>query len=218
MAAASPDRRRSSARAVGIVVSVAVHLGILAALLSQSRWRPPDETPDAIQVELARVSATPARVAARAVTRSASPARGASPPPTKSNSPAEAPPTVREPVIPAPQPAVPVPPVGLSQALRGSLGCAHPDAYGLTASEREDCQLRAARLARAGGNAPVYGLSPARQATFEAEAKRSNLLHEPFLAERPKKGCKPTLTEHDAGLVGKGGSDWTASVACTVRF
>ena len=125
-------------------------------------------------------------------------------------------------VAPAPPPTaaspLPAAPRDMSQALRHSFGCAHADLFGMTPSEREDCQLRAAKLARAGKSAPEFGVPPQERAAFDAEARRSNLLQEPFLAERPKKGCKPTVTEHESGVVGRSAPNWTASVACTVRF
>jgi hypothetical protein len=115
-------------------------------------------------------------------------------------------------------PPVPGLPPGLSRALRHSFGCAQADYYGMTASEREECELRSAKLAGAGTEGPSYGLAPEKQAAFEAEARRANFLQEPFLAERPKKGCKPTVTEHEAGVFGGASPDWTASVACAIRF
>ncbi len=32
------------------------------------------------------------------------------------------------------------------------------------------------------------------------------------------KGCKPVVTEHYGGVYGRASPNWTASIACTIRF
>ena len=113
--------------------------------------------------------------------------------------------------------------VSVSRSAATSSGLAHGAGPGSRAvrhrAERSALgHHRAARLAGAGKPGPQFGLPPQEQAAFDAEAKRSNLLQEPFLAERPKKGCKPTVTEHESGVVGRSAPNWTAGVACTFRF
>lgn len=221
MAAPSPKRRRSwaRARALAFVFSTIVHLAIVTGLLWQARWRPAEETPDALQVELSRQPADQRRTPEKPPHGSRRPASlnpSLTPPAPRPVS-AVASPTPPAPSVAPPPPARDAAP-GLSQTLRRSLACAHPEDYGLTSSEREDCQIRAAKLARAAADGPSFGLSPQKQAVFEAEARRANVLQEPFLAERPKQGCKPTVTEHEGGVVGRAPPNWTASVACAIRF
>jgi hypothetical protein len=181
------------------------------------RWQQAEETARTLQVELLRQPGEHTRAKEKLPPRSGERAR-VSPPSTP-----QAPRATATVASPTPPGAVIVPPApglsqGLSQALRHSLGCAQADYYRMTASEREECELRSAKLARAGMDGPYYGLAAEKQAAFEAEAKRANFLQEPFLAERPKKGCKPTVTEHEAGVYGRASPDWTASVACAIRF
>ena len=215
MAATLPKRRgrSASARGLAIVFSALVHLVIVAGLLWQMRGRDADDTAGAMQVELLRAPTAHERANDKLPPRSHKPAA-----PTPSSPPQMAR-AVVAPALPTPTASpLPAAPPEMSKALRHSLGCAHADFFGMTPSEREDCQLRAARLAGAGKPGPQFGLPPQEQAAFDAEAKRSNLLQEPFLAERPKKGCKPTVTEHESGVVGRSAPNWTAGVACTFRF
>ena len=219
MAAPSPKNHRSStlARALGIIFSTMVHVAIVSGLLWQMRWRPVEQASGAMQVELSKPLGAQRRVNKALPTRSRKPARN-SPPPMARGAPAAVSPTPPQTIIAPLEPSVPPIPPGLSQALRRSLGCTRADYYGLTSSEREECQRRAAELARAGTAGPYYGLSPEKQAAFDAAAKRADFLQQPFLAERPKKGCKPTVTEHEEGVFGRAPPNWTASVACAIRF
>jgi hypothetical protein len=221
VAGPSPKRRGSSTptRALAIIFSALVHMAVVSGFLWQLRWRPIEETGGVLQVELLRQlgERPPAKEKHTPRSRGQAPISRSSPSqtaPRATTSAASPTPPEAEIVPPAP-----VAPQGLSQALRHSLGCAQADYYGMTASEREECRLRAVRLARAGRDGTYYGLAPAKQAAFDAEVKRENLLQEPFLAERPKEGCKPTVTEHETAVYGvRTPPNWTASVACTIRF
>jgi hypothetical protein len=219
VAAPSPKRRGSSTstRSLAIIFSGLVHVAIVVGLLWQLRWRPVEETAGALQVELLRQPGEHPRAKEVLPPRS-SEREGVSPSSTPQTARATA--TAPSPTPPGAVTALPAPgvPPGLSQALRRTLGCAQAEYYGLTPSERDECRRRAAELARAGADGPSYGLAPEKQAAFAAEARRADFLQEPFLAERPKKGCKPTVTEHEAGVYGRAAPDWTASVACAIRF
>jgi hypothetical protein len=92
------------------------------------------------------------------------------------------------------------------QALRGLLGCEHAALAGLTSAERERCRERlGAETGRAGGAARL-NLDP--RGAFATDA-------EPYLARKPKNGCKPRAGG-DVGAMGEIGA--AGGVACAWSF
>jgi len=106
----------------------------------------------------------------------------------------------------------------LAQAMRGAVGCNHADFLHLSASERQDCRYRLAGLQGAGPATARYGIDPEKRVAFDAGVRRDRFLQEPFLAERPKKGCRPRVTEQDMPVNAAAPTDWRVSVACAVPF
>jgi hypothetical protein len=112
----------------------------------------------------------------------------------------------------------PVAPLGLAMALRRSLGCDHFDFAGLTPVERQRCRDRFAAPTERASETAYLGVEPGKRLIFEAAAKRDHILQEPFLAEKPKKGCRPMVTVQDVPTTAPAPHDWTVSVACGVQF
>jgi hypothetical protein len=119
---------------------------------------------------------------------------------------------------PAPTPAPPAPPSGLAAALRRSLGCGHADFVGLTSEERRRCRDQLAAYPNGVEERADFHLDPRKLAIFDAGAKRDRFLQEPFLAERPKKGCRPMVTVGDVPANGPAPQDVTVAIACGVQF
>ena len=86
----------------------------------------------------------------------------------------------------------------------------------MSPAERQACETRIA--GRAGSDGATYGIDPRKRAAFDLAAKKADLLQEPFIAERPTKGCKPRVFEHESGVYGRAAPNWTASVACAIPF
>ena len=86
----------------------------------------------------------------------------------------------------------------------------------MSPAERQACETRIA--GRAGLDGATYGIDPRKRAAFDLAAKKADLLQEPFIAERPTKGCKPRVFEHESGVYGRAAPNWTASVACAIPF
>jgi len=64
-----------------------------------------------------------------------------------------------------------------------------------------------------------FGVDPAKQAIFEANAKRALWWQDPFLATTPKNGCRPKVTNQQAAIPGGHSmSDWRAGVSCGLSF
>jgi hypothetical protein len=104
----------------------------------------------------------------------------------------------------------------LGAALRGSLvGCADLDAERMTPSERQRCRDR---YAVKGGEGPVFGVDPKTLALFDANARRANVLTQPFLSESPKNGCRPVITHKDYYVPNSSKEDMTAGIACGKSF
>ncbi len=120
--------------------------------------------------------------------------------------------------IPTPAPAAQGVDAGLAAALHGRVGCAHPDAMGLSAAERRDCERLARGRGRAFENAQ-FGIDPRTRAIFDAGAKRDVWFQQPFLAEKPTKGCRPRVTEENLPTnAGRPAQDWTTGVSCGAPF
>jgi hypothetical protein len=121
----------------------------------------------------------------------------------------------REP--PAP-PAAPAASPNLGAILRGSVGC---DFTGiLSPAEREACRERLAKGRSSAPGGALPAVRPEAKAAFDAGAKRDDWIHQPFLAEKPKNGCRPMVVHKDfaAPGAGQGHEDWTMSLACGKTF
>ena len=78
-----------------------------------------------------------------------------------------------------------------------------------------------------GPGAALAVVSPRAAAAFEAGARRDDWIHQPFLAEKPKNGCRPMVVQkepmavHNELLVHgvpQSHQDWTTSVVCGKTF
>jgi hypothetical protein len=219
VAASAPRWQGPSSRdrALAIAVSATGHVAVFVFLLWHLHWRGESEGPAAMEVELARPLSPEPRSRPRRPEQALRPTRIA-PPSASLSRPVE----TRPPTTPSPgEAAAPVgppsaEPLDLAKALRGSLGCGHSDYLRMSPAERQACETRMAD--RSGLDGPAFGIDPRKRAAFDLAAKKADFLQEPFLAERPTKGCKPRVFEHESGGVGRAPPNWTASVACAVRF
>lgn len=194
MAARATTARWSTA----LAVALAVHALFVAYAVLTLKLASPLSEPHAVWLDLTRLSpppkppkpklGRPQHEAAAAVLRPAVTA------------PANVPDAI--PVPPA-QPAAPQEPgAGLGQMLRRGLGCASPDAYGLTPEERAHCDEK---LAQEGHTAPRLGLNiaPDKQAAYARYARcRSDFV---------KSGMPPygSKSEHSS-IAGLGDTSFTS--------
>ncbi|HEY2707822.1 MAG TPA: hypothetical protein VGI95_07190 [Caulobacteraceae bacterium] len=209
---ANSRRVRTRRRALALAVALLVHVGLVLAVLQS---RTPDIAPSRpLLVELsppwvvrdrrpAATSRSTARPRADLASQSSEP------------KPLEGVPTVAAPALPSPTVAASVEPNtdALAQALRSRFGCRDAVLANLLATERAGCRDA---LAKAGGG--QFGVDPAKLAAFDAGARRADLLKQPFLAEKPKNGCRPFVTHGDHAVAGREDSDWTIRMACAVSF
>jgi len=95
--------------------------------------------------------------------------------------------------------------------------------FHLSPSERQDCRDHLAQGHDSGVEAAAFGIDPDKRAAYDAGVKRAAFLQQPFLAEKPKKGCRP----HVAGLPARvrqdvpanlEAPDWSVSLACAIPF
>jgi hypothetical protein len=195
--AASPRRLRGYSGPV--LAAVGLHVVALTLLL----WRLGGEVRVA-PAPVMNVELTPRRAASPQDRSKPTPRR---PPPARPHSPQR-----REtPEAAAPVPTAPAAPAegGAAAAIRpvlqGLLGCRDANLARLTAEERQHC---ADQLARGrGGEAPRrLDLDP--RGGFAGDA-------EPYLARKPKKGCKPRAAG-DVGAMGEQGA--AAGIACSWAF
>ncbi len=213
------EARRSGAsarrRTLGVAASIVVHIAFLAFLALSPGVRERETPVGSIDLQLvppipaeAVRRGRPASTAAPARRRLAAPAAAADsgaaaaaeipPPRTRSSEPSE--------------------PAGMARALRRSLGCANADFMQLTPEERQHCRDQFAAAASGATVMAELGVDPRKRAIFDAPGKRDRILQEPFLAERPKRGCRPQVTEQDLPVNGSAPHDWTVSIACGVPF
>ena len=207
-----------AARILAFGFAAAIHLLALLLILTAHRIVSPPSTPVIdLQLESRTIAPTPRSIPARHSSE-----RKPSVPATIAPlvPPAEpAIPNERSASAPSPPSPVPAPAPGLGAILRGALGCNLGDAARLSPAERQAC---ADRLAK--GRSPEPGgalavVSPRAQAEFEAGARRDDWIHQPFLAEKPKNGCRPMVVHKDLGIPGGGQhEDWTTSVVCGKTF
>lgn len=122
------------------------------------------------------------------------------------------------PAAPSPAPASPGAASNLGAILRGSVGCAFTGV--LTPEEREACRERLAKGRSSDPDSALPAVSPQARAAFEAGARRDDWIHQPFLAEKPKNGCRPMVVHKDLPIAGAGQSheDWTTSIVCGKTF
>jgi hypothetical protein len=88
----------------------------------------------------------------------------------------------------------------------------------LTPEERQGCRDRFAAGRKGLEAVAEFGVDPRKRAVFAAAAKRDRFLQEPFLAEKPKKGCRPMVTVQSLPANGPVPTGVTAGVACGVQF
>lgn len=152
---------------LGLAASVLFHLVILTALGLALRQASFSFFPNAIQVGLVRAPAAVSIAPSRPRPRQ-TPVRSAATPRT----PIVAHVAPSAPPIPAPMPPIALPPSAPPQttaqddvrrALRATLGCAHPDAVGLTPEEREACRRNELKSGPAYAAEPT---DPAKAAAF----------------------------------------------------
>ncbi len=94
----------------------------------------------------------------------------------------------------------------MRQALRGLMGCEHAALAGLTSEERERCRDRLGAEAGWAAGATRLNLDP--RGAFASDS-------EPYLARKPKNGCKPRAAG-DVGAMGEIGA--AGGVACAWSF
>jgi hypothetical protein len=207
---AKSKRRRASARSrtLGVAASVGAHVLFLALLVLGARVPNASNPSRAVEVQL--VSPTPPKTRPRrAQARAAfSMEQLQSPPATPGAEAAPGPPA----------PPWTTPPVAPGLALRRALGCDHADYMELTPEERQGCRDRFAAGDKSLEEVAEFGVDPRKRAIFEAGAKRDRFLQEPFLAEKPKKGCRPMVTVQSLPANGPVPTGVTAGVACGVQF
>jgi hypothetical protein len=208
--------RAGRRRALAVGVALGAHAFFLAALLWQANQ--PEPAPGLpLDVQLVRLP--PPMGAARAPTRPA--ARSLSPRRLETAATSAEPPASVLPLAPSPAVEAPeTPPPNIGGALRAGLGCDLSGAVALTAEERRHCQARFTAREGDPSQRVFAAVGPAQRAYFDARAKRALWWQEPFLATDPKNGCRPKVTNHQAGIAGGRGptSDWRVSMGCAVSF
>lgn len=172
-------------------------------------------------------AASPANVIDLQLPAKPIPPRAAEPPPQGMNRRALTAPPTRAPAPPlnlvasppSANPSLPAPipdDERLRRALNAALGCDLPG--GPSPDDRLHC---AERFATAGGPPTrSFDIDPAQRADFDASAERARWWQKPFLATDAKNGCRPKVTNQQAGIPGGRGaiSDWRVSMGCAVAF
>jgi hypothetical protein len=212
---------RGDQRAIRIIAlgfAAAVHLLVLLLILTRHPLLSP--TAPVIDLELAPRATLPElpSVPARRAPGRPSAAR---PTPPAAILPREAPQDLNAPppiALPAPAPAAPAASPNLGAALRGSVGCGFADI--LSPAEREACRERLAKGRSSDPAGALPAVSPQARAAFDAGARRDDWIHQPFLAEKPKNGCRPMVVHQDFAPPGAAGGheDWSTSIVCGKTF
>jgi len=215
VAATELRRPRAQARrwTLGVVVSVAANTGFLAILALSGRIQSDYEPGRAIEVQLTLPTMPVARRNRPSATQTG-PKRGLSRPAPRPAATATQP---IEPTLPA-APATPAANADLAAALRRGLGCDHADFMALTPAEREHCRDRLAAATERASETASLGVEPGKRAIFEAAAERDRFLQHPFLAEKPKKGCRPRVAADNPASSAPGPQGVTFGVSCGVQF
>jgi hypothetical protein len=106
----------------------------------------------------------------------------------------------------------------VAAALRRTLSCQGSQSDRLSQADREYCERLARERGRTFENAQ-FGVALRDREAFDAAAKRDSWFQQPFLAEKPTKGCRPRVTEENLPVSGGGTArNWTTGVACGVPF
>ena len=202
-------------RSVAVLLSAAFHVCIVMGLLWAMRPAAIVQDPPISEVVLFPSNFDVAHPDAERHRRQSGPAKsGLSPRPQPG-------PDLPTPLMPDERPAASPPSAatgGLAPSLRAALGCRHADFLGLSETERERCRLRLGEGRGTTADLTGFGVGPNARAAFDRGTEREKFLTTPFLSSMPKKGCKPMLTEREAGVYGKAAPDWTVSVGCGVPF
>lgn len=201
-------------RTYAVGIAVCAHALFVTALLWQGGARGPASIRP-LDVQLVRLSppSREPRATTRSIVRSIVPRR-----PEATTSTTEPPPNVLPTPQNSPQPQqIPAPPIG--SALMAHLGCDLSGVAEETADQRQRCQERFAARQHAGGGT-FAAVNPGQQAYFDASAKRALWWQQPFLAMEPKNGCRPRVTNQQAGIPGGRAttSDWRVGVGCAISF
>ena len=206
-------RRR---RAVAVGAALCAHAVFLTALMWQARQPAPALAPP-LDVQLVRLA--PLLTAPHAPTRPG--VRWLSPRKPDIVETTTQPPASVLPVAPnsATHPPEALAPT-IASALKAGLGCDLSGAVALTAAEARGCQQRFVAREGDASQRAFAAVAPAQRAYFDASAKRALWWQEPFLAKDPKNGCRPKVTNQQAGIPGGRGttSDWRVSMGCAVSF
>lgn len=219
MASVVPRYDPRGARALAFGFAAAIHLLALLLILTGHRIVSPSPTPIVdLQLTSTTIPPPPRSVQTRHRSEqkpSAPASTGPVPPPAEPAIPSARSASALSPASPAPAPLP-----SLGGILRGAIGCDLGDSARLSPAERQACADRLAkgRSAEPGGALAV--VSPRAQAAFEAGARRDDWIHQPFLAEKPKNGCRPMVVHQDFAVpgAGQGHEDWTTSVVCGKTF
>ncbi len=198
MVTASPTSRRTL-RALAVAGSLAAHLGFVLFLVWRLGATPYLPEQAAIQVALVR-QAPAIRKRPQPPSKAASATRATSSRNAVTRPTSPIPPTENLPEVLAPDGQS-----DIRQALRGRLGCDHAKMLGLTAEERARCEDRIAK---------VGGFSGAGRLNLDLTGRYARD-PEPYLARRPKNGCKARAAG-DAGPMGNEGA--AAGIACAWSF
>lgn len=209
-----PRFKAGRRRTLAVGVALGAHAIFLTALLWQaSQPEPAPGLPVDVQLvrlpPLLRVARAPTRVRSLSSRKPEAAATTAQPPASVL------------PVAPnlGAQPPQSSPPT-IGSALRAGLGCDLSGAVALTAEEGRHCQERFVAGEGDPSQRTFAAVRPAQRAYFDASAKRALWWQEPFLATDPKNGCRPKVTNHQAGIPGGRGptSDWRVTMGCAVSF
>jgi len=129
-----------------------------------------------------------------------------------------APPAVLSPTTSPAAPAVSAAAPGLASALRRHIGCEDADFVQLRPEERQYCRDRLAAATDRALETASLGVAPGKRAIFDLAARRDHLLQEPFLAEKPKNGCRPRVAADNPATSAPNPQGVTFGVSCGVQF
>jgi hypothetical protein len=196
---------RRKGRALAVAASGAAHALVVSLLVWRLGTAPPLADPPVMSVELATLPHRAPRETVREPPRTQRPSRTAQPPALHVTP--EPPPAESREANPAPE----TPGgrgAGVTQALRGLLGCEHADLMKLSPEERERCRDRQTADAAGLRGQPPGRLNLDRHGDYAANP-------EPYINRKPTNGCKPRA----AGDVRRDGAQGVrAAVSCAVPF
>jgi hypothetical protein len=191
-----PGPNRTVKRTLAVGASFAAHAVFVALLVWSLRLTPKGVEPRTVEVQLLRLA--PHRPELRPRTQR----HAAAKPATSVGAPAPAP----SPVLPPAAPSQLAPTEAPLRGLRARLGCNHASLLQLSPEERRRCEDQLASGARLAGDRRL-------------DLSRGGALHapdsEPYLARRPRNGCK-VRAGGDADGMGRQGA--ATGVACAWSF